>query len=99
MRLQATPRWADPTKILDIYQDALELSELLGCHHVDHIIPLKNDMVCGLHTHDNLQILSKEANLTKNNKLLPDTDQRYFEWLKSQGLTYQPQPLYVSLHE
>lgn len=35
---------------------------------VDHIIPLQNENVCGLHCSWNLQYLSKEANARKNNQ-------------------------------
>ena len=38
-------------------------------YHVDHIIPLKNSKVCGLHTQDNLQIIPAHDNLRKSNKL------------------------------
>ncbi len=62
----AMPAWADTDKISDIYNSRKDHE------HVDHIIPLKNDIVCGLHVHNNLICISKKENLEKNNKFNPD---------------------------
>ena len=35
---------------------------------IDHIVPLQNEQVCGLHTEHNLQVLSRTANRRKANK-------------------------------
>jgi hypothetical protein len=69
-KLKAVPQWADKDKIKSIYAMASWLS--FSCfqqYHVDHIIPLKNSKVCGLHTEDNLQIVTAHYNLRKSNKL------------------------------
>lgn len=63
---QQTPAWADKKKIADFY---LQCPEGMT---VDHIIPLKGRIVCGLHIETNLQYLTKTENSRKNNKLDPD---------------------------
>lgn len=69
---QSTPRWCNKEEIKKIYQIAYEYELLTGIpHHVDHIIPLKGKNVCGLHIPNNLQILTKEENLKKGNRLVP----------------------------
>lgn len=60
---QALVSWADMEKIAELYSKG----KLLGMD-VDHIIPLKHPLVCGLHVEDNLQLLSPEENNKKRNK-------------------------------
>ncbi len=60
---QSTPKWADLATIKDFYLEA-EYHQM----EVDHIIPLNNKKVCGLHVEHNLQLLSKADNRTKSNK-------------------------------
>ena len=59
----ATPSWADLGAIRDVYLEAAYMQM-----DVDHIYPLKSDVVCGLHVWENLQLLPKIANIKKSNK-------------------------------
>ena len=65
--LQATPSWSEQELIKTIYQKA----KVYGAE-VDHIVPLKSDLVCGLHVWANLQLLPKEDNRSKTNRHWPD---------------------------
>lgn len=44
--------------------------------HVDHIVPLKNPKVCGLHVLANLRVVPAVDNLKKNNKFVSDWDRQ-----------------------
>ena len=67
-KLQATPLWHEERKIKNLYELALKIRDW-GCDvNVDHIVPLKNSIVCGLHCISNLQILTARANDSKGNK-------------------------------
>lgn len=67
--VQQTPEWADKEKIKRIYRTAQIMSSFGKTkYHVDHIIPLKNDIVSGLHVENNLQIITASENLSKGNK-------------------------------
>lgn len=66
-KLKATPAWLTEeheSQILEIYKLAKEKG-----WHVDHIIPLKSKIVCGLHVPWNLQPLDPITNIKKSNKI------------------------------
>ena len=70
---QATPTWLTQEQRNDIkqlYIEARKLTKLTEVkYEVDHIVPLINDDVCGLHVPWNLQVLTKDENLRKANKI------------------------------
>lgn len=71
-KLRATPSWSEHSEIQAIYERARRISLETGIeYHVDHIVPLKSDIVCGLHCLANLQILEGRENLSKNNRRWP----------------------------
>lgn len=70
-KIQATPPWLNAAhrEWFDcIYQAAKESGV-----HVDHIVPLNNKAVCGLHVPWNLQLMTQSANSKKSNKLIDIT--------------------------
>jgi hypothetical protein len=72
-KLRATPRWANQESIAQMYNAARALSLLQNVdYHVDHIVPLRSKLVCGLHCEANLQILKGRENQTKSNRRWPD---------------------------
>ena len=71
---KATPLWITAEQKLamrQLYLQAMELTKITGERYVvDHIVPLINPTVCGLHVPWNLQVMTQEENLKKSNKLL-----------------------------
>lgn len=62
-RDRRTPPWANMAAIKAIYVEAAKHGL-----EVDHVIPLRGKLVSGLHVETNLQLLSREANIRKNNR-------------------------------
>lgn len=70
IKLQATPDWLTEEHLEDIewcYWLAGHDSENL---HVDHIVPLQGNNVCGLHVPWNLRVILAKDNLSKSNKFI-----------------------------
>lgn len=61
---ERTPIWSD-LELIDAFYKACPIG-----YHVDHIIPLRGRLVSGLHVLSNLQYLTAEDNLIKNNKYI-----------------------------
>jgi hypothetical protein len=69
LKSNATPPWSDLKAIEQFYIDCARISAETGIkHHVDHIVPLKHSLVCGLHVPANLQIIPASDNIAKSNK-------------------------------
>jgi len=69
---EAAPKWlteAHYDEMLAFYTQAKQLELFDGVpRHVDHIVPLQGDNVCGLHVPWNLQILTADQNISKGNR-------------------------------
>lgn len=67
----ATPSWLSEDQKADmkaVYDLRDKFSSLCGVdYHVDHIIPLRGDNVCGLNVPWNLQLLEAKLNMAKGN--------------------------------
>jgi hypothetical protein len=70
---QATPLWLtrkQKTEIRQIYQIAITMTKTTGERYVvDHIIPLRSEVVCGLHVPWNLRVITQKENLQKSNRM------------------------------
>jgi hypothetical protein len=71
-KLNATPPWLTPEQEAHIkrtYTLCQIASDATGeKYHVDHIVPLQGENVCGLHVPWNLRAVPAKINLTKGNK-------------------------------
>jgi 5-methylcytosine-specific restriction endonuclease McrA len=83
---EATPKWLtrkQKAEIRQLYQAAITNSKITGEQYVvDHIYPLRSEVVCGLHVPWNLRIITQNENLEKSNTLPDD----------SMALAFPPKP-------
>jgi hypothetical protein len=80
-KLKATPKWAqtefEKFVILEMYALSILRTKALKIkHNVDHIVPLRSALVCGLHCVANLQIVPAKTNQTKGNRYWPDMPEK-----------------------
>lgn len=85
-KLRAVPGWLNKERVDEFYALSARLTAMvkgtpIECRfHVDHIVPLRNKTVCGLHVHDNLRVVPDFVNMKKGNRSWPD-DQRSGDWI------------------
>ena len=74
---EATPKWLSKqqkSEIRQLYQIAITMTKTTGEQYVvDHIVPLRSEVVCGLHVPWNLRVIPRQENLLKSNKLVDTT--------------------------
>ena len=71
-KLQRTPKWLtkdDMWIIREIYSLARLRTKVMKIEwQVDHIIPMKGQLVSGLHVPSNMQVILRDENVRKHNK-------------------------------
>lgn len=72
-KMHATPPWANKFFIEEAYILAALRSDMLGFKwEVDHILPLRHKLFCGLHVEYNLQVIPRIDNMRKGNRVPPE---------------------------
>ncbi len=70
---RATPVWCNRFFLNEAYRLAALRTKVTGfAWEVDHIVPIRSKIVCGLHCHTNLRVIPKQNNRDKGNKFWPD---------------------------
>lgn len=71
-KMQRTPAWLtkhDKLHIRCLYQIAAMRTRESGQEwHVDHVVPLQGENVCGLHVPSNLRVVPATENMSKGNR-------------------------------
>lgn len=69
---RATPVWSDLDAVAVVYELAAQRRLNGDDVHVDHIVPIISEIVCGLHVPHNLQVIPAADNMRKGNRFWPD---------------------------
>lgn len=71
LELNATPPWVDHEAMKVVYKECIRITKETGIRHeVDHVVPLSNKRVSGLHVVHNLQIIPFKENRNKSNRFI-----------------------------
>ncbi len=71
--IRAIPKWANAFFISEAFDLAKRREKATRFKwHVDHIVPLQSELVCGLHVEHNLQVIPASMNMSKSNRVWPD---------------------------
>ena len=72
--MRATPKWLSAehkAEIRRLYRIRNELIAATGrLYEVDHVVPIRNKSVCGLHVPWNLAVVQRDLNQKKRNYLV-----------------------------
>lgn len=76
-RVQAIPKWAegefDKLVVSECFDLAVRRTKETGIEwHVDHIVPLRSEKVCGLHCAANVRVITAAENHGKGNRTWPN---------------------------
>ena len=70
---RAKPPWTSWKECNVFWERSAQATRETGIQHsVDHIVPLRHPLVCGLHTPANLAVTTLAANIRKSNNWWPD---------------------------
>lgn len=76
VKLNSAVKWSDGFIVSEMYDLARRRTMATGIEwHVDHIVPLQSERVCGLHAHTNLRVIPGLENKVKGNSVWPGMPQ------------------------
>jgi len=72
-KTKSTPSWSNTFFVGEAYDLAARRTDATGIEwQVDHVVPLRSSLVCGLHADTNVRVIPGIENQRKNNKAWPD---------------------------